>query len=68
MAYIWNTEDGNVKMELDYHKKNVLCITYSPCNFYVATASEDETGVIWNLTDGTIERILFLDGIGMSYI
>ena len=54
MAYIWNTEDGNVLMELDYHKKNVLCITYSPCNFYVATASEDETAVIWNLTDGTI--------------
>lgn len=68
MAYIWDTEEGNILMTLDYHTKNIYSIAYSPCNFFVATASEDYSGVIWNLINGTIERVLSLDKVEMLCI
>ena len=53
---VWNTETGQALRSLTGHRAVVNCVAYSPDGQLLASASEDQTIVLWNDRDGKPTR------------
>ena len=42
-------EDGKLLTTLRAHKSEIVCLSFDPLSFYLATGSMDKTAVLWNL-------------------
>lgn len=56
-AIIWDLKTGNVINTLKKHKNYVKCVQFSRNGKSIATCSDDNSAIIWNL-DGKIISVL----------
>lgn len=52
VAYLWNTENGNILVECVGHKDSIVCVAFSQSEKYIATGDMSGLIQVWKVENG----------------